>query len=71
MDVCAGFEMSEPQEAAARTLLTMTTAEMSRTQFRALFQQHEPELFLFSDSMLNVFGRSSIAAVRVLCYLKT
>lgn len=61
--------MSEPREVTARTLPTMTTAEMSRMQFRDLFHQHCPELLKFSDPMLNEFGRSHISAVRILCFI--
>lgn len=61
--------MSVPQKADIRTEPAAGNAESSRAQFRELFMLHEPALFKFSDSMLEAFGRGSIAKVTIYCPL--
>lgn len=51
------------------TEVAMSKAESSRVQFRELFALHEPALLKFSDSMLEAFGRGSIAKVTIYCPL--
>lgn len=63
-----GIPMSEPQVVTARTDEATRKAE-SIQQFRSLFQQHEPQLLAFADSLLNEFGRQSIASVTIFCPL--
>ena len=44
-------------------------AEISRAQFRELFQQEEPEMLKFLDSIIEEFGRQSLANLVIYCPL--